>query len=167
MAFDPDSIDDDTYAHLKALAAQIHRDRANRPATLRPTALLHEAWLRVGDSDHSYQSKAHFMATAALAMRQVLSNYVRDKGAAKRGGGRLQTTLSGLASEGDRPVEFLDLADALDALTEVRRQDADVAVMRGIGGLSVDEIAEVIGVSPRTVDRSWRRARAFLVARLA
>jgi len=166
MSFDPNRMDPETYDRLKALARRIYQEKAGR-GTIQPTALLHEAWMRVNRADGAIQDRAHFMATAAVAMRHVMLDRARSRGRQKRGGpNQIQTTLSGLAGSGDDPVSFLDFHNALEELQEASPTDADVVLLRSMGGLTVAEVSTVLGVSPSTVERSWRRGRAFLASRL-
>ena len=125
------------------------------------TALLHEAWMKLERSQTRFESRAHFIAVAAKAMRQILVNRARDRDTAKRGGGARRTTLTGLGESQDT-VDLLALDRALDALEEVDPDAARVVLMRAFGGLTLAEVAEVLEVSERSVSRSWRFARAFL-----
>jgi len=166
MTFDPKRVDPDTYKHLKAIARRIYNERAAGSATLQPTALLNEAWARVGREGSAYNDRAHFMATAAAAMRHVLVDRARALQREKRGSGWVQTTLSGLSAAEQSPISFLDFDRALTELTEASPVAAEVVLLRSVGGLTVPEVARVMGVGTSTVDRAWRRGRAFLVTRL-
>lgn len=157
------------YGRLRALAASYY-DGARRDATLQPTALVHEAYLRlVRQDDASYQNRAHFFAVAATAMRQILVDRVRRSSAQKRGGDRERVTLTGLAGQGgaDSVIDMLALGDALEALAAVDERQARIADLRLFGGLTVTEIAQALSVSTSTVEKEWRRVRAFLMAALA
>ncbi|MCB9743067.1 MAG: RNA polymerase subunit sigma [Alphaproteobacteria bacterium] len=153
-------LDEDTYAHLRAIAARIHGERAGGAETIAPTALLHEAWGKVARG--SYQSKAHFMAVAARAMRQILVDRARARRAVKHGGGLRRTTLSGVGGQESSLADVLDLDDAIERLSEMDEAAAQVAVMFTFGGMSAPEVAEALGVSASTVWRSWRFARVVL-----
>ncbi len=166
MPFDPHAVDDDTYQHLKALARRIHLEKGRGSQTIQPTVLLNEAWMRVAKTGAEPNDKAHFMATAAVAMRHVLMDRARALRQAKRGPERTRDTLTGLAGISEEPVSVIDVDQALRELQEVSPQDAQVVLLRGMGGLTVPEVAEVLEVSSSSVDRSWRRGRAFLAARL-
>ncbi|MEM7245623.1 MAG: ECF-type sigma factor [Acidobacteriota bacterium] len=157
------------YGDLRRLA-QAAIVRASGPSSIQATELVHEAFLRLSGSDGiDWQSRAHFLAVAAKAMRQVLIDRARRKGAAKRGDGdrlvTLETGLDDVASTSD-PVDVLDLESSLERLQEVDPRGAEVIVCRHFGGMQVDEIGEVLGVSRHTVTRSLRAARAWLVKEL-
>jgi RNA polymerase sigma factor (TIGR02999 family) len=166
MATGLPALDPETYAHQRALAGRIHSGRG-RAATLQPTALLHEAWMKVASSKSRFENREHFLAVAAKAMRQLLVDRVRARVAQKRGGGWEQVTLSGV---GDDPGQFLDVLDLDAALTKLEAVDpvaAKVALMRTFGGMTAPEAAEALGTSVRTLQRSWRFARVFLARELA
>jgi RNA polymerase sigma factor (TIGR02999 family) len=136
------------------------------PQSVRPTELVHEAYVKlaIGGAEAA-NDRAHFMAIAARAMRQVLIDEVRNRKAAKRGGGWNRATLSGSHWATDVDVdELLTLNDALDELDPRQRQ---VVECRFFGGLEEREIAEVLGVTERTVRRDWVKARAWLYRSLA
>ncbi len=142
-----DQFDPDLYAHLRALANRIHAERGRGQETLQPTALLHEAWMKVAVSSGQYTSKGHFIAVAARAMRQILVDRARSKGAIKRGGDQHHTSLTGV---GDTPNEPLDVLALDRALTELERVDpraAEVVLLRTFGGMSVEEVAAALEVS--------------------
>lgn len=146
------------------------RDRAHRQLargrsgdTLATTALVHEAYLKLAGSAHlSYQNRAHFFAVASKAMRQILVDYVRRNRAGKRGGGRAVTLDPEAVASADRGEELIALDAALAELERVDERLAKTVELRFFGGLSVEETAEVMDMSPRTVKRDWRKARAFL-----
>lgn len=164
MAMQP--FDPDLYAHLKALANRIHAERGRGQETMQPTALLHEAWMKLAASDGQYASKAHFVAVAARAMRQVLVDRARSKGAAKRGSGQHHTSLTGVGDTPGEPLDVLALDKALTELEAVDPRAAEVVLLRTFGGLTVEEVAAALGTSERTIKRSWRFSRAFLAKRL-
>ncbi len=163
---DIDAILPEIYRTLHAMAARMWQDR--RPgATLQPTALVHEVYLRLAhDPARTWVDRAHVVATAARAMRQVLADHARRYATAKRRGERAQVTLSALGA-GDDPSDLLAVDGALSELEALDARRAQVFVLRALGGLTVDEIAEVTGVSDRTVKSDWRIARGWLAARLA
>jgi RNA polymerase sigma factor (TIGR02999 family) len=155
------------YSELHALAG--HFMRRERPGhTLQSTALVHEAYLRLIDKrEVVWQDRAHFLALAAREMRRVLVEHARARRAEKRGGGVLTLTLH----EEDvrvlpRDVELLALDEALQGLESVDGQQARIVELRYFGGLTVEEMALVVGVSTATVDRKWRSARAWLYSQL-
>jgi RNA polymerase sigma factor (TIGR02999 family) len=156
------------YQELKRQAAGYLRgERAGH--TLQPTALAHETYLRlIGRRDFAWQDRAHFMATAARAMRGILVDHARRRRAQKRGGGREQVPLDAtMAIEEQRPVAFDDLDRALEDLARRSERQAKVVELRYFGGLSAEETAEVLGVSAVTVKRDWATARAWLYRQLS
>jgi RNA polymerase sigma-70 factor, ECF subfamily len=159
----PGDLVPEVYAHLRALAGRMV-DRDVR-ATLRPTDIVHEAWLKLDGHASRFESRAHFMAVAAKAMRQILIDRARRRSADKRGGGLARVTLAGIGAE-DPPFDLLDLEAALAALTEVDPKGAEIVELRYLGGLSVTEAAELLGMSRSAVQASWRLSRAFLLSRL-
>lgn len=150
------------YADLRRLASHIHRGRPDQ--SIEPTSLLHQAWMRL-PGDSRWESQAHFMATAARAMRCVLADRARQKRTAKRGDGWAQVTLSRISSE-PKVVDLVALDKELVALEAFDPRGAEIVVMRCLGGLTHEEIATVLDVSLRTVEREWRAARAWLRTRL-
>ena len=157
------------YADLRALADNSFQQF--RPGqTLQPTALVHEAYLRlVAASGQKYESRAHFLAVAAKAMRHVLIDYARGRGAQKRGGqGWRQITLDGaLAITGPQIVDLLSLDETLGRLASLHERQAQVAEMRVFGGLTLEESAEVLGVGVTTVKSDWLIAKTWLKRELA
>lgn len=138
--------------------------RERRSHTLQPTGLVHEAYLRLaGSPDLDWHSRAHFFAIAARVMRQVLVDHARRRRAAKREG--LHVALED-ADAAAAPPEVLDLENALRELAVLDPQQARVVELRFFGGLDVEETADVMGVSARTVKREWQTARAWLQHRL-
>ena len=155
------------YGELQKLAAgYLRRERVDH--TLRPSALVHEAYLRLLEQQHlAWQSRAHFMAIAAKMMRRVLLNHSRERQAAKRGGGSPHVSLEdAFQIDAQRPQAFGPLDDALNRLAKIRPEQARIVEMRFFGGLSQEEIAEVMAVSVPTVSRRWRLARAWLYREL-
>jgi RNA polymerase sigma factor (TIGR02999 family) len=156
------------YAELRAIAgAQMARERGNH--TLTPTALVHEAWMRlVGGPQPDYRDRRHFVSIAAIAMRRVLVDHARGVLRDKRGGGLHPVTLvTGLAQDGTDPAELIALDTALDRLAAHDATMARVVELRWFGGLSVEEAAEVLDTSPRSVNRAWTAARAWLAREIA
>lgn len=151
------------YDELRALAARaMSRERADH--TLEPTALVHEAWLRLVDQrQRDWNNRSHFLALAATAMRRVLVNHAEAVGAQKRGGGRARvevTDVTGLGA-GD-PLDLLALDEALSKLAAHDERKARVVELRFFAGLNEEETALALGVTPRTVERDWKMARAWL-----
>lgn len=156
------------YPELRRLAsAYMRRERADH--TLQPTALVHEAYLKLIDQTLiDWKDRAHFLGIAARAMRQILVDHARRRGAAKRGGGWRRITLEEHNEPGvEAEVEVLALHDALERFAEVDPRAARGVEMRIFGGLNVTEIAEVLDVSKRTVDTDWSVARMWLARELS
>lgn len=151
------------YDELRALAGRYFR-RQRSDHTLQPTALVHEAFLRLVDQTHAqWNDRAHFFAVAAQAMRQILINHALARAAAKRGGGRARIALAeDLAPAAEHEFDALALDEALKQLAELDERKARIVELRFFGGLSVEEVAEVLGVSKTTVESDWRMARAWL-----
>ena len=140
----------------------IGRERANH--TLQTTALINETFIRLVDQSRiRWQNRAHFFGIAALVMRRVLLNYARDRRRLKRGGVNIQVSLSEAdALSAEKSFELLALDDALQRLAKFDERKSRVVELRFFGGLSVEETAEVLGVSPVTVMRDWNMAKAWL-----
>jgi RNA polymerase sigma factor (TIGR02999 family) len=136
--------------------------------TLQATALVNEAYLRlIGTQGMNWQNRAHFLAMAARLMRRILVDFARSKHYQKRGGGAVNVSLGpdiALSAEPGRDLVALD--DALEALTKVDERKSRVIELRFFGGLSVEETAETLHVSPETVMRDWRLAKAWLLRQL-
>jgi RNA polymerase sigma-70 factor, ECF subfamily len=155
------------YDELRRIAAAyLRRERPGQ--TLQATALVNEAYIRlIGERGQNWQNRTHFLAIAALSMRQILVQRARARHAAKRGGDPERITLDDqLMSSGDRDaerrVDLIELDGALDRLAQLDAQQARIVVLRYFGGLTVEETAEAVGVSPATVKRHWTLARAWL-----
>jgi RNA polymerase sigma-70 factor, ECF subfamily len=154
------------YAELRAMAARALR--AERDGhTLQPTALVHETFLRLTDQRAvAWQNRAQFLGVAGRVMRRVLVDHARRRHAAKRGGGAV-VAMNGVPGGGpDRLLELLALDQALLRLQQLDERQARVVELRFFAGLEIDEAAEVLGVSPATVKRDWRFARAWLARAL-
>ncbi len=151
------------YKELRALAAH-HLDQERVGHTLQPTALVHEAYLRlVGPDQGAWQNRAHFFGAAATAIRRILIEHARGRGRAKRGGGAPRESLDGLESTTPGlDIDLLDLHESLERLEAVDAAKARTVELRYFGGLSLEETALVLGVSIPTVSRHWEFARAWL-----
>ena len=151
------------YQDLHARARR-YMQRERRDHTLQPTALVHEAFLRLmRDQGADMQSRTHFMATASIVMRRVLVDHARERDAAKRSGGKARVELNdAVAAELPRPDEMLALDEALTRLGAFDARQARVVELLFFGGMTEEEAAEALGVSARTVKRDWRTARAWL-----
>jgi len=155
------------YGELRRLASYYMRgQRAGH--TLQTTALIHEAYLKLAaQPDKQWQNRTHFFAVAAQAMRHVLVDYARSKGAIKHGGEVQMVSLDEAAFvSADRAAEVVALDEALTALAAIDLRKSQVVELRYFGGLSVEETAEVLRVSPDTITRDWRLAKLWLVHEL-
>lgn len=157
------------YNELRAVAGAMLRGQT-AGHTLQPTALVHEAWLKLGAADQATMNdRAHFMAVAATAMRQILVDHARARTAAKRGGGAKRVAL-GAFDAPDRasaPAEVLAMDECLQRLEALEPRQARVVEMRVFAGMTVPEAAEALDVSTRTVELDWRMARAWLSRELS
>jgi len=160
-----DAVFDMLYRELRGLAAQ--RLARWRPgATLTPTVLVHEAWLRLaGASALAFNDRGHFLACAARAMRHVLLDAARARGAGKRGSGALAITLTDNIAA-STPLDVLDVERALVELEALDPALGELVELRFFAGLSVEDVAALRGVTARTVYRHWEQARAFLQVQL-
>ena len=155
------------YDELRALArSRMARERPGQ--TLQPTALVHEAYLRlVQGADPGWEGRRHFFAAAAQAMRRILIDRARHRVAEKHGGDAERVTLEDVAADEElSPEMLLSIDEALDRLEAMDRQMAQVVKLRYFAGLSVEETADSLEISPRTVNRQWTGARAWLLREL-
>jgi RNA polymerase sigma factor (TIGR02999 family) len=155
------------YAELRRVARrQLRKERADH--TLQPTALVHEVFIRlVGQRQVDWQDRAHFFGAAANVMRRILVDHARRHAAAKRGDGVPSVSIDearDVAASDGMPV--LALNQALDRLEEVDADLARIVELRAFGGLTIDEAAHVLSVSPSTAKRDWRTAKAWLIREL-
>ena len=151
------------YDELRSLASNyLRRERPDH--TLQPTALVHEAYLRMVDQTQvNWQNRAHFFGVAAQMMRRILVDHARARNAEKRGQDYQKVSLDeNLDKAVERDDELIALDDALKILAEMDEQKSRIVELRFFGGLSVEETAEVLGVSAPTVKRQWRMAKAWL-----
>ena len=155
------------YEELRRLAAAyLRRERPGQ--TLQPTALVHEAYLRlIKDRPGRWQNRAHFCAIAAHSMRQILIERARARGALKRGGAQARVTLDeGLVAGESRGIDLVALDEALERLEQLDPEQARLVELRFFGGLTIEETAEAMAISPATVKRHWTVARAWLAREL-
>jgi RNA polymerase sigma factor (TIGR02999 family) len=154
------------YTELRRLAGHYLRsERAGH--TLQPTALVHEAYLRLVHQDHvDWKNRAQFMAVAAQMMRRVLVDYARARGTAKRDRTAAWAEIASFEADGSRAEEILVVDEALDRLTTVDPEQARIVELRYFAGLTVEEIADTLGVSTRRVKREWIMAAAWLRTKL-
>ena len=156
------------HAELRKLAARyLRKERASH--TLQPTALVNEAFLKLVDQRSvKWQNRAHFFGIAAQAMRRILVDHARAHGAGKRGGGDRRVSLDDvLAISGTVDIDVLALDEALTRLAAIDPQQSRIVELRYFGGLTMEETAEVMQISPATVGREWRMAKAWLFAELS
>lgn len=157
------------YRELRRLAESAMRaERVNH--TLQPTALVHEAFLRLASDHGRFESRAHFLGVAAAAMRRVLVDHARGRNAQKRGRGATLVTVDDLDDLPQPASEDLDLVvldDALSRLSSLDARQGQIVELRFFGGLSVEEAAVVVGVSERTIKREWQLSRAWLRREIA
>jgi RNA polymerase sigma factor (TIGR02999 family) len=154
------------YDELLRIARRYMRQRS--PQTLQTTALAHEAYLRLVNADGlRWQDRAHFFAVAAQIMRRILVDAARARVAAKRGGALRVTFTEGMTILASQDTNLVALDDALAALARLDGRKAQVVELRFFGGLSVDETAEVLQISPQSVMRDWRLAKPWLARQVA
>jgi RNA polymerase sigma factor (TIGR02999 family) len=155
------------YDELRRLAAaRMARESAGH--TLQPTALVHEAWLRlVSDGDRTWRNRAYFFNAAAEAMRRILIEHARRKSRLKHGGGQKRLNIEELELAGAMPDEKILLVnDALERLEAEHPERARIVVLKYFGGMTNKEVAETLGIGERTVDRHWVCAKTWLVRKL-
>jgi RNA polymerase sigma-70 factor (ECF subfamily) len=155
------------YKELRHLAAGYMRHE--KPGhTLQPTALVHEAYIRlIRPQAQNWKDRAHFLGIAARVMRQILVEHARCRGAEKRGGGQFKLTLDeALVLAPEKSIDLLALDEALHALEELDRRQCQIVELRFFSGLSIDETAEALGISPSTVKQEWAVARVWLHRRI-
>ncbi len=159
----PDRLMPLVYEELRKLARNyLQRERSDH--TLQATGLVHEAYLRLVDqSSMTWQNRAHFFAVAAQVMRRILVDHARAHRAEKRGGEREKIEFDeALAPSGEKAVDLIALDDALHDLVTFDPRQSRIVEMRFFGGLTNEEIGDVLGISPRTIKREWRLAKAWL-----
>ncbi len=157
---------DSLYDELRAVAAShMRRERPNH--TLQPTALVHEAYLRlVKQGDLQWENRVHFLNIAAAQIRRILVDHARSKSRLKRGGDKVHVTLSDDLGSLDRQFDLIDLDRVLDNLNEDSPEDRQIVELKFFGGLTEPEIATIVGLSERTVRRRWLFARTWLFCEL-
>jgi len=165
------------YDHLRQLAGGYFRGK-RMSHTLQPTALVHEAFVRLMHAEGVFRDRAHFLAVASVAMRQILTDHARRRNAAKRRGGERVTldeesesgantvALADGSAPGQDVVDILALDKALTKLATLRPRQARIVELRYFGGLTVEEIADMLELSRQTIEKEWRHARAWLRAML-
>ncbi len=166
------------YDHLRRLAGGHFRGKPSSH-TLQPTALVHEAFVRLMHAEGGFRDRAHFLAVASVAMRQILTDHARRRNAAKRRGGERVTldeesesgadtvALADGSSSDQNVVDILALDKVLTTLATLRPRQARIVELRYFGGLTVEEIADMLELSRQTIEKEWRHARAWLRSMLA
>ena len=149
------------YPELRAIAARyMARERVGH--TLQPTALVHEAYLRlVWQPEKEWEGRKHFFAVAARIVRGILVDYARTRGRSKRSGGRLQVTVPA-RSQMPGGIDLLDLHDALEGLQKIDGEQSRIVELRFFGGLSMEEVGEALGISTSTAKREWTIAKTWI-----
>lgn len=158
-----DGLSEELYVSLHGIA-QAYMCSERRHHTLQPTALVNEAYLRLGTGGETAISRGVFLGRAARIMRHVLVDHARAFNAQKRGGGRQRLTLSGVAAAGDQAVDVdvLGIHEALERLADEDERLVQVVEYRFFGGLTIPETADLLGVSESTVEADWRFSKAWL-----
>lgn len=160
---DPDTLFERVYDELRFLATSYLR-RERNDHTLQPTALVHEAYMRIrSGANLKAENAAHFRALAARIMRQLLIEHARSRGSAKRGGGAARVTLvTELTPDRSSGVDFMELEEALEQMKAIDERLVDVVELRFYGGMTIEETAEALNVSASVVKDDWRTARALI-----
>ena len=157
------------YDELRGIAGRIFASRPTAGNSIQPTILVHDVFMKLAQNTKiDWKSRSHFYAVAAKATRNLLVDHAREQRAAKRGGGWNRITLAGVGNgqSAEELIDVLDLEDALKRLGELAPRQERIIEMRFYAGLTVEEVAQVLGLSQRTVLNDWRMARAWLRARL-
>jgi len=167
IPFEVGTRDEQMYAQLKKIAASyMRRERASH--TLQATALVHEALLQLGKKNEArWNDRVHFLASAAQMMRWILLDYAKARNREKRGGGDLRVTFNEALHADSKDMDLVALNDALTLLEKENARLAKVVELRFFGGSSIEEAAEVLGISPATVKRDWLLAKAWLFRQLS
>ena len=158
-----DALLEAVYGEIRALAeARLRQERAGH--TLQPTALVHEAYLKLVDQTRvNWQGRTHFLAVAAQAMRRILIDHARRRGREKHGGGWRRVTLyDAFALKADHDLDVVALHEALEKMARLDERQANVVELRLFGGLTTEETARMLEVSTRTVERDWKMGQAWL-----
>jgi RNA polymerase sigma factor (TIGR02999 family) len=149
------------YDELRAVANRLFV-RQPQGHTLQPTALVHEAWLKLAGGEQEWETRSHFFSVAARAMRQVLTDHARARRTDRRGKGWQKVTFDDAVVGKQQDYDLVDIDDALKRLSQANERHGRVVELRLFAGLSLPEIAGVLGVTPRTIQLDWRSARAYL-----
>jgi len=149
------------YDQLRAIAREMFA-RQPEGHTLQPTAVVHEAWLKLARREEAWEGRSHFFSVAARAMRQVLTDSARARKTDRRGKGWNRVTFEDQLGDEEGGYDLLDLHEALERLAKANARHARVVELRLFAGLTVNEVAPLLGVTPRTIKLDWRAARAWL-----
>lgn len=162
-----DSMVEETYEHMKRLAAS-YLQMESATVTLSPTVLVHEAYVKLSkQASDKYQSRGHFLAIAATMMRRILVDHARARNRLKRGGDMVRLVLDeDKTISPSRDSDVLALDEVLEELQKLDMRQAKIIEMRFFGGMTVPEVAEVLGLSTRTIENEWKMCRAWLRKRL-
>jgi len=162
-----DALFEKVYGELRALAGDYFR-RERPDHTMQPTALVHEAYVRLVGSDHiTWENRAHFFNVAAQVMRNIMVDHARKHGAEKRGSGKKISLDEAISLSAEQNLDLVELDDALKQLALLDEQQGRIVELRFFGGLKLEEVAQVLGVSPATVSREWLKAKLFLKSQLS
>lgn len=154
------------YGELRKLA-QGYMGNENASHTLQATALVHEAYIRLVDWEKvSWQNRSHFFAVAASVMRKILVDYARQKKAQKRGFGQKLALDEAISFSSDQEIDLINLDEALESLAKFDELQSKIVELRFFGGLTIEETAHALGISPATVKREWTVAKAWLYQRM-
>jgi RNA polymerase sigma-70 factor, ECF subfamily len=151
----------DLYNELRSIAGR-YVGRERRGHTLQPTALVHEAYLKLAGNSQVYSDRRHFLCVAASAMRQILMDHARARNSAKRGGGESTIHMDALDLAAPEGIDVLVVHEAIAQLERWDERQARVVELRFFTGLSIEETASVLDMSPKTVKRDWAMARAWI-----
>jgi RNA polymerase sigma-70 factor (ECF subfamily) len=162
-----DELFENVYRELRALAGNYFR--SERPDhTMQPTALVHEAYVRlVGSENVAWENRAHFFNVAAQVMRNIMVDHARKHQSQKRGSGNKVSLDEAISFSNEQNLDLVALDNALKLLESLDAQQSRIVELRFFGGLKLEEVAQVIGVSPATVSREWLKAKLFLKSRLS
>lgn len=162
-----DALFEKVYGELRALAGDYFR-RERPDHTMQPTALVHEAYVRlVGTDSVAWENRAHFFNVAAQVMRNIMVDHARKRQSQKRGSGKKVSLDEAISFSTEQNLDLVALDDALKQLESLDEQQSRIVELRFFGGLKLEEVAQVLGVSPATVSREWLKAKLFLKSRLS
>ena len=162
-----DTLFEKVYSELRGLAGDYFR-RERPDHTMQPTALVHEAYVRLVGSQHvAWENRAHFFNVAAQVMRNIMVDHARKHQSLKRGSGKKVSLDEAISFSAEQNLDLVALDDALKELEDLDEQQSRIVELRFFGGLKLEQVAQVLGVSPATVSREWLKARLFLKSRLS